>query len=369
MGGDQVYPTASGQAYEDRFRARTGPRCRRRRPASTAPTLYALPGNHDWYDGLTAFLRLFARREGAHIGGWQHRADPQLLRAEAAAPLVAARARRAVRGLPRRPAAGLLPQAWPAQIEPGDRVILCTPQPSWVADAESTRAYDTHRLLPPQGDRRRPARRSRSCSPATCTTTRATRRDGDAEQLITSGGGGAYLAATHDLPEQITVPPQAARRCARDARRRDYSCARPTRPRLARGARQRRLLPAAAAQPGLRHPARRACTRCCCSRWTTRPGQSAASRMPDLPHDVDDDGRRLFFAVGLSARAGAASPLRARRLARRRPYSARLWPGLVPGGRCPSTSMTWPWPPACWPRDLRPVGRSWSPAAGRALPA
>ena len=69
IGGDQVYPTASGAAYEDRFEgpyqaALPEPSPRRAR------TLFALPGNHDWYDGLTAFLRLFARREGGRIGGW-----------------------------------------------------------------------------------------------------------------------------------------------------------------------------------------------------------------------------------------------------------------------------------------------------------
>ena len=29
-----------------------------------------MPGNHDWYDGLTAFLRLFVRSRDRHFGGW-----------------------------------------------------------------------------------------------------------------------------------------------------------------------------------------------------------------------------------------------------------------------------------------------------------
>src|SRR5690242_11768627 len=62
LGGDQVYPTASGQQYEDRFK---GPfRAALPEPPSEGPQprLYAVPGNHDWYDGLTAFLRLFVRQ-------------------------------------------------------------------------------------------------------------------------------------------------------------------------------------------------------------------------------------------------------------------------------------------------------------------
>ena len=31
--------------------------------------MLALPGNHDWYDGLTAFLRLFT--QDRMIGGWR----------------------------------------------------------------------------------------------------------------------------------------------------------------------------------------------------------------------------------------------------------------------------------------------------------
>lgn len=57
MGGDQVYPTASSQGYEDRmqgpYRAASG--------ETPNAALLALPGNHDWYDGLTAFMRMFAQ--------------------------------------------------------------------------------------------------------------------------------------------------------------------------------------------------------------------------------------------------------------------------------------------------------------------
>ena len=65
MGGDQVYPTASSRAYEDRMQ---GPY---RAASGNIPdaALLALPGNHDWYDGLTAFMRMFA--QGASIGGWR----------------------------------------------------------------------------------------------------------------------------------------------------------------------------------------------------------------------------------------------------------------------------------------------------------
>ena len=33
------------------------------------PTVYAIPGNHDWYDGLTGFLRQFG--QDRWLGGWR----------------------------------------------------------------------------------------------------------------------------------------------------------------------------------------------------------------------------------------------------------------------------------------------------------
>jgi hypothetical protein len=203
MGGDQVYPLASGDGYESRMK---GPyRAALPEPPTTTPrpTLFALPGNHDWYDGLTAFLRLFARRKDGHIGGWrteQRRSyfavklparwwlfaideqfgayldDPQLRYFECAA-----------RG-----------------VQPGDRIMLMTPSPQWVKAADNPDTYDAidyflRTILAPtraevrvlvSGDLHHYAR-----------YTRAER------ELITCGGGGAYLLATHQLPDRLTVPP------------------------------------------------------------------------------------------------------------------------------------------------------------------
>jgi hypothetical protein len=203
MGGDQVYPLASSDGYENRtkgpYRAAlpeapaTGPR----------PSLFALPGNHDWYDGLTAFLRLFARRKDGHIGGWrtqQRRSyfavklpanwwlfaideqfgayidDPQLIYFE-----------RATQGL-----------------GPEDRIILMTPSPTWVKAAYHPDAYNSvdyfiRTILAPTG-----ANVRLLLSGDLHHYARYTGADRD---LITCGGGGAYLYGTHRLPETLTVPP------------------------------------------------------------------------------------------------------------------------------------------------------------------
>ena len=73
FGGDQVYPTASKEDYEAKLQApfedanmrETGDRRLIQR------FLFALPGNHDWYDDLTAFTHLFSNRHRARVGSAQ----------------------------------------------------------------------------------------------------------------------------------------------------------------------------------------------------------------------------------------------------------------------------------------------------------
>lgn len=207
MGGDEVYPAASTGAYEDRtkgvFRAAL--------PAAPPdqPTLFALPGNHDWYDGLTSFLRVFAQRRA--IGGWRteqtrsyfavklpHRwwlyaidtqfndyvDSPQLEYFRAAA----------------------------ADLQAGDAVILCTPTPAWVAAGAGgeTKGYDTIEFFQREIIRPRGANVRVMLSGDKHHYARYAERAGTA-QKITSGLGGAYLTATHRLPAELTLPPARSR--------------------------------------------------------------------------------------------------------------------------------------------------------------
>ncbi|GII83434.1 metallophosphoesterase [Sphaerisporangium siamense] len=50
IASDVIYPTGSGNEYADKFF----------RPYKDYPApIYAIPGNHDWYDGLGGFMRVF----------------------------------------------------------------------------------------------------------------------------------------------------------------------------------------------------------------------------------------------------------------------------------------------------------------------
>ena len=204
MGGDQVYPLANGDGYENRTKGPYRAALPEAPADGTRPTLFALPGNHDWYDGLTAFLRLFARRKDARIGGWrtqQRRSyfavklpsnwwlfaideqfgayidDPQLLYFEKAT----------------------------RDVGPDDRIILMTPSPTWVKAADKPEAYDSvdyfiRTILGPTGAHVRLL--------VSGDLHHYARYTGADRELITCGGGGAYLLATHTLPGRLTVPPE-----------------------------------------------------------------------------------------------------------------------------------------------------------------
>jgi len=254
LGGDQVYPTASRSAYQERFQnpyRLASPD----RGSGPGADLYAVPGNHDWYDGLTNFLRLFCQRR--RIGDWQTRQTrsyywlklpghwhlwgvdvqlesyidyPQLRYFEQAAREI----RRAA------DEDGVTP-----------RVILCTPEPTWVYSGNSgveprsevkqrdelridrdsyaslsyfegrvIRANHLRLALVIAGDLHHYARYEQvGVDPASDTQAppplesqesavgvpRADEGPDLPRQRVTCGGGGAYFYPTHHLPAQIEL--------------------------------------------------------------------------------------------------------------------------------------------------------------------
>ncbi|MBW7909894.1 MAG: metallophosphoesterase [Alphaproteobacteria bacterium] len=70
MGGDEVYPTPTREEYQRRF-DRPYKLAFPEGSGAKAPLLFMLPGNHDWYDGLTLFLARYCSGKGASFGGWK----------------------------------------------------------------------------------------------------------------------------------------------------------------------------------------------------------------------------------------------------------------------------------------------------------
>lgn len=71
MGGDEVYPDASQDDYHHRMqRPYRAAFPKSSKPGAQRPALYLIPGNHDWYDGLTLFLAKFCRGRATSLGSW-----------------------------------------------------------------------------------------------------------------------------------------------------------------------------------------------------------------------------------------------------------------------------------------------------------
>ncbi|MBI1843288.1 MAG: metallophosphoesterase, partial [Actinobacteria bacterium] len=201
LGGDQVYPCAGPSAYEDRF---TGP-FRAAFPLvddeNEAPSLVAIPGNHDWYDGLTAFVRAFAQERW--IGAWRS---------------VQRRSYTAVK-LPHdwwlwaidlqkgadldEPQKEYFEEIARELMGPDAKVILCVAEPAWVDAAGDPGAYAAldylvRKLIEPFG--------ARVLLMLTGDSHHYAHYVGDdGSHKVTAGGGGAFLHPTHDLPETITL--------------------------------------------------------------------------------------------------------------------------------------------------------------------
>jgi len=202
MGGDQVYPVPKATEYQSRM---LGP-YRAALPCVTGegPELFAIPGSHDWYDGLVNFTSIFCR--GRWIGGWK------------------TRQRRSYFALK-------LPSRWwlwgidiqfgdfldeaqlkyfadlaADQVEAGDSIILCLAKEvesgRKQADVYSDRdvEYLEREVIQPSGGRVALYLKSGKHY-----YSRYESEDGS-RQHITSGGGGAFLHPTHTLPEHSDFP-------------------------------------------------------------------------------------------------------------------------------------------------------------------
>ena len=206
MGGDQVYPTATMVEYEDRM---VGPYRAALPWSDEERDLWAIPGNHDWYDGLSSFLRVFCQRDW--IGAWKTRQSRSYF---------------AIR-LPHRwwlwgidiqfdtyiddPQRNYFETVIGPQLEPGDSIILCSAKPNWTKvtqhpDAFANLDYFNRRVVKPSGAQIRLYLTGDSHHYA-----RYEPVVGSSPQLVTAGGGGAFLSATHHLPDKLRLPPDASR--------------------------------------------------------------------------------------------------------------------------------------------------------------
>jgi hypothetical protein len=145
LGGDEVYPTASSEAYQQRF---IDPfRCARWYDALKRH-VFSIPGNHDWYDGLTSFIRLFCQSKDSRrwFGAWR----AQQRRSYYAVKLPH---NWWIWGIDMALEDDLDPpqydyfRAQAGKLKAGDKLILSVPTPTWIKRSRIEAKSDTGRFL------------------------------------------------------------------------------------------------------------------------------------------------------------------------------------------------------------------------------
>lgn len=205
MGGDEVYPVASGPNYHQRLLdpyqwalPDTNSRADRGIP------LYCIPGNHDWYDGLVSFLAIFARRQHLHLGGWrsaQRRSYFALQVTEKWWIWCTDTQLDDDIDQPQRDYFATIAERMPE----GSKIILCGPEPGWLYTDSSLTSLEALDFAVGIAT----SARRHHCVPILLSgdTHHYSRYYAGATEthFITSGGGGAFLHPTHHLKDTIQI--------------------------------------------------------------------------------------------------------------------------------------------------------------------
>ncbi|WP_171807285.1 metallophosphoesterase [Corallococcus exiguus] len=192
FGGDEVYPGASRETYEERtvqpYEAAM------RRSQAPHPDLFVIPGNHDWYDGLSAFMRLFCaqrwlagrrtRQSRSYFAlklpknWWLIGTDVQL-NSDIDVPQVEYFRHVA------------------EQMGPDDRVILCNAEPAWVLAAAARRHKGSYLENNLEYLEEKVLGRRIAVFLAGDLHHYRRHEDETGQHRITAGGGGAFMHPTH----------------------------------------------------------------------------------------------------------------------------------------------------------------------------
>jgi Calcineurin-like phosphoesterase len=208
FGGDEVYPSPTREEYQRRLVAPFTAAFGDDDPAER-PHLYAVPGNHDWYDGLSAFTRLFCSDIGGRrLAGWwtRQRRSYFVLKLPHRWWLVASDGQ--LQSDLDVPQMEHFREIAERHMQAGDKVILCLSLPVWVYAQKYRnmgRVFDETDLL----FLREEVFAKRGIEVKVYLTgdlhhyrrheeTAASARGAEAVQKITAGGGGSFLHPTHE---------------------------------------------------------------------------------------------------------------------------------------------------------------------------
>jgi len=201
MGGDEVYPTSGRDDYNAKMRAPYQFAFPNQQNSAEHPSVFAIPGNHDWYDGLVNFLAFFAREKPTPIGNWRTRQERSYFAAKLTDQCWLWAIDIALIADMDQPQADYFVAVAEAMPQ-GANIILCSAEPGWYkTDSESYRTLSYAAWIAENAGKA--LRIPLILSGDTHHYARYASSHGS--QYITSGGGGAFLHGTHSLPEEIAA--------------------------------------------------------------------------------------------------------------------------------------------------------------------
>jgi hypothetical protein len=198
MGGDEVYPAASKQTYANQLhQPYVWAFPDHDKKSDEGVPLFAIPGNHDWYDGLVLFLAWFCREKHTHFGSWrtQQRRSYFALQITDKWWLWATDIQLADNM--DQPQADYF-AAIAKQMPEGSKIILCSAEPGWLYTHTNSKSWGIMGYAIGIAER---ADRGLSIPLLLSGDTHHYSRydAGDGTQFVTSGGGGAFRHPTHHL--------------------------------------------------------------------------------------------------------------------------------------------------------------------------
>jgi hypothetical protein len=216
MGGDQVYPTASRLDYYNRLQLPYDTAAKDKWSADKQPDVYAIPGNHDWYDGLSSFMGLFASRraavgnpdpKGRTIGGRATRQTRSYFALKLPGNVWLWGTDLQLSGYTDQPQIAFFDYVAKSWMSKGSSVILCVAEPAWAnvdASERFSAAEQRFRTFSYMENRAAEAGHDVRLIISGDSHHYARHMEGK-RHYITAGGGGAFLHPTHHLTPDVTI--------------------------------------------------------------------------------------------------------------------------------------------------------------------
>lgn len=219
LGGDQVYPTPSMDAYENRFKIPFSAASKKHHPKEDiSRKMFAIPGNHDWYDGLGNFLKLFSQKRW--IGHWQTAQERSYYAIKLPHNYWLWATDVQLNSDIDKPQLDYFREIATKNMLDGDKVIMVTAEPAWVYKAIDRKNTSYKRLkffeqvfITDDKYEYYGGKKFKLVATLTGDFHHYSRYEehkktsGGVEyinQLVTAGGGGAFLHPTHNLPQTLT---------------------------------------------------------------------------------------------------------------------------------------------------------------------